>query len=474
MTAIITDRIRDVFTRHFLNELTGTRIGDSDNHYSIAVARSQQYQHELNTDIAPDPDNSLREERLFRYNMQSVKLVQDFSFVIPMYEWAANTAYNAYNDNQEGQPATSYYVRTSANNVYLCVRTGKNATGTTQVSTVQPDHTDTSLTAETDGYVWKFLYTITTANSNAFLTSEFMPVKFVDSARPTDPEFPQLSVQNASIPKQIVGYRVTLAGGPYTSAPAITIKGNGTGAKARSILSSSGGIAAIEIGDSASAPLISSMGTNYDYATVSISTSTLAGGGTAAKAVPIFSPTNGLGADPRDDLRSTSIMLNVKPTGQEDTSWIIGNDYRQLGVFRNLLLYDSSGKFVEDKASSTGSGLALKRMTLTTLPGVNAISYSEDIEITGGTSGAKAWLDMYDDSNTLYYHQDEYTGFDSFENGETVTVDGYTASTLTIDSALITPRIDQWSGQLLYIDNRATAVTRDAAQTEDIKIVIEL
>jgi len=468
MTAIITDRLKDNLTIHLFNELTGTRIGDSDNYYSVAVGRSQQYGHEAGTDIATTPTNTTREERLFRYNMQSVKSVEAFSFVIPTYDWAANTVYSAYNDNVAGQPATSYYVRTNDNNVYLCVRTGKNATGTTQVSTVKPDHTDTTLTAESDGYVWKFLYTITTANSNSFLTSEFMPVKFVDSARSTDPEFPQYSVQNAAIPKQIVGYRVTTAGGPYTSAPAITINGNGTNAKARAILSSSGGIAAIEVGDSANAPIVSCMGTNYNAATVSISSATLAVGGTAAKAVPIFSPTAGLGADPRKDLRATSLMLNIKPVGNETGNWITGNDYRQIGVFKNLLQYDSSGKF------TATSGIALNRMRLTTLPGVGAIGFANDIEMTGGTSGAKAWLDFYDDSNTLSYHQDEYTGFDSFENGETVTIEGYTASTLTIDSALVNPTVDRFSGDLLYIDNRATATTRDAGQTEDIKIVIKL
>ena len=468
MTAIITDRIKDTLTTHLFNELTGTRIGDSDNYYSVAVGRSQQYDPVGNQDIASSPSNTTREERLFRYNMQSVKLVEAFSFVIPTYDWAANTVYSAYNDNVAGQPATSYYVRTNDNNVYLCVRTGKNATGTTQVSTVKPDHTDTTLTAESDGYVWKFLYTITTANSNSFLTSEFMPVKFVDSALPTDPEFSQYSVQNAAIAKQIVGYRVTTAGGPYTSAPTITVSGDGTGAKARAILSATGSIAAIEVGDSASAPIVSCMGTNYDNAVVSISSATLAGGGTAAKAVPIFSPKAGLGADPRKDLRSTSLMLNIKPAGNETGTWITGNDYRQIGVFKNLLLYDSAGKF------TTGSGLALNRMRLTTLPGVGAISFANDVELTGGTSGAKAWLDFYDDSNTFMYHQDEYTGFGSFQNGETVTVEGYTASTLTIDSALVNPTVDRFSGDLLYIDNRATATTRDAGQTEDIKIVIKL
>ena len=42
--------------------------------------------------------------------------------------------------------------------------------------------------------------------------------------------------------------------------------------------------------------------------------------------------------------------------------------------------------------------------------------------------------------------------------------------TITTDSS---GEIDPFSGKILYIENRA-AVTRDAAQTEDVKIIIQL
>lgn len=468
MTATITDRIKKQLAQTVFDELTTAGPGDSDNYYYVAIGRSQQWDPEENNDEAPDPTNTERDRRLFRYNMQSVKAVENQSFVVPLYDWTANTQYAAYNDNVAGQPVVSYYVRTSANNVYLCVRQGKSGTGVGQVSTVQPDHTDTSLPIESDGYVWKFLYTISTAANNAFLTTNWMPVKFVDSAASTDPDFPQYSVQNAAVAGQIIGYRVTTSGGPYSSAPAITVSGNGSNATARAILNAAGGVQAIEVGDSANAPLISNMGSGYTNASVSISSATLGGGGTAAKAVPIFGPKNGLGADPRDDLRSTALMLNIKPEGTVENKWLTGNDYRQVGLLKNILQYDSTGTF-------TGTqGLALKRMTLTTLPGNDAISYAADVEITGSTSSAKAWLDYYDDSNTLWYHQDEYTGFDSFQDGENITVEGYTGSVLTLDSALQNPDVDIFSGELLYIDNRATPITRDADQTEDIKVIVKL
>ena len=467
MTAIITDKIRKQLVQSIYDELASVP-GDSDNYYYVAVGHSQQYDPAGNTDVAPTPTNTDREEKKFRYNMQSVKAVEAYSFVIPLYDWTANTIYSAYNDNVVSQPDVSYYVRTSTNNVYLCVRTGKNATGTIQVSTVQPTHTSTALTPESDGYVWKYLYTITTSASSQFLTTAWMPVKFVDSASSTDPDYSQYTIQNAAVDGALVGVRVTTSGGPYTSAPSVSIVGNGTGATARAILNASGGVQAIEIGDSSGAPIIPNMGSGYTKANVVISSGTLSAGGTAAAAVPIFGPKGGLGADARNDLRSTAIMFNIKPEGTVSDKWVVGNDYRQVGLLRNITQYDSAALF-------TGTqGLALNRMRLTTLPGTGVISYENDVTMTGNTSGGVAFLDYYDDSNTLWYHQDEYTGFTPFQDGEIITVSGYTASVLTADSALVPGDIDIMSGDLLYIDNRATSVTRDVGQTEDIKLVIEL
>ncbi len=473
MTAIITDAIKKQFAQQLFDQSAGTNIGDSDNYYYIAVGRSQQWQPEDNTDVPPTPLNTERDQRLFRYNMQSIKAVESFSFVVPLFDWSANTVYSAFNDNVSGQPSQSYYVRTDDNNVYVCVRTGKNSLGAPQISTVKPDHTDTTLPIEIDGYVWKYLYTISTSDANKFLTSAFMPVKFVDSADAFSPDFNQFAVQNAAVPGQIVGYRVTTKGGTYTSAPTLTVVGNGSGAKARAILNSTGGIEAVEVGDSANAPLLSNMGSGYSRASVSVSSSSLSAGGTVAKVVPIFAQKNGLGSDPTIDLRSTAIMFNIKPEGTVSDKWVVDQGYRQIGVLRNPLQYDSDAKFTDTQ------GLVLKKMRLATSAGDGlptngyGISFATDVTITGVTSNAQAWLDFYDDSDTIWYHQDDTTGFKSFQNSEVITVQGYSASTLTLDSASIAPEIDPFSGDLLFINNFAE-VSRDRAQTEDIKVVIKL
>ena len=473
MTAIITDSIRRLLVQQIFDENVGTALGDSDNHYYIAVGRAQQWQTEDNTDVTPDPKNTERDERTFRYSMQSIKAAEGFSYVVPLTDWSANTIYSAYNDNVEGQPSQSYYIRTDDNNIYICIRQGKNEFGAPQVSQAKPDHTDLTLPIETDGYVWKFMYTIITADANKFLTTQFMPVKYIDSAAPVEPTYSQYVVQNSAVAGQIIGYRVTEKGGVYSSAPTLTIVGDGSGAQARAILNATGGIEAVEVGDSEDAPLLSNMGSGYNYASVTVSSATLGAGGTAAEIVPIFAAKAGLGADARKDLRSTSIMFNIKPNGTEQGTWVVDQGYRQIGLLRNPLIYDSEGKFNDTQ------GVVFNQMRLATPAGDGdrangySIGFTNDVKITGSTSGAVAWLDWFDDSSTMWWHQDEITGFTAFTDGENVTVEGYSASTLTTDSASIPGAIDRFTGDLLFINNFAQ-VTRDEAQTEDIKLVITL
>ena len=74
------------------------------------------------------------------------------------------------------------------------------------------------------------------------------------------------------------------------------------------------------------------------------------------------------------------------------------------------------------------------------------------------------------DGSTLYYYQDEETGFGTFTVGETITSGAATASITAINN----PDIKKYSGEILYINNISTGVPRETTQTEDIRIVINL
>ena len=450
MVAIVTNKLKRTLAQELLNQFSV----DSNQYFHIGVGRSEDWNL---TDTAPTPTDTERTRRQFRYGLQAIKRITGGSLVIPRYNWISGSTYNAFNDNTAGQPANSYYVLTEENNVYLCVRQGKDANGNAKVSTIKPDHTDTSLPVETDGYIWKFLYTVTTANANAFLSAAYMPVTFVDSAALTDPLFGQYVVQNAAVGGQIVGYRVTSSGSGYVSDPTITVVGNGVNARARPLIASNT-LVAVEVDDSAGGvPL----GSGYSYASIAIS----GGGGSGATVVPIFSPRDGLGADPREDLRANALMFNVKATGDENDDWVVANDFRQIGLLKNVTVYGDSDLFDSDQ------GRALKKMRLTSVVG----EFDADDLITGGASNAQAYVDYYDDSigNTgwIWYHQTEETGFTPFQNGETISI---AVNSAVADSANIPPEIDPFSGDLLFIDNRSTPISRTISSTEDFKIVIQL
>lgn len=433
-------------------------FADSAENYFAVIGRSEDWN---DSDIAPTVANSAREERNFRLGAQSAKNIIDLSFVVPRYNWSSGAIYSAYDDAQVGYPAQTYYVMNDNNQVYMCIQQSKNASGQAQVSTVQPSGNTTGTPFDTaDGYVWKFLYSISALDATKFISANYLPIKLQGATDSDSPaaDVEQLAVQNAAVVGQIIGYAVDSGGAGYTSTPTVTVTGNGTKAKAGATISG-GQVVKVELIDSSGNY---TLGSAYDFADVSIT-----GGGSPTKPASvraILSTPLGLGGDPRDDLRSTAIMFNVKPEGTENTDFIVGNDFRQVGLMKDLK--DSSG----DSDFTASTGIILKQVKLSSVTS----GFTADNIIEGSTSGVQALIDKVDSSN-IWYHQTEVTGFGNFDSGENITeTDGNGAGVLNASFApYINPEIDAFSGQLLYIDNRA-AITRATDQTEDIKIVIQI
>lgn len=191
MTAIITERLRRTLSQNIYND-----IDSSANEYYIAIGKSEQWQ--TGSDTVRTPEVTEREERLFRYSIQAVgKVGTDFKFAVPKYNWITNTVYSGYNDNIAAHPTTSYYVITSDRNVYVCLKQGKNANGEAVVSNQKPVHTGKTPVTMADGYVWRYLYTLSSSDFTNFVTSAYMPVNDADSASDSG---------------QILGYRIINSG----------------------------------------------------------------------------------------------------------------------------------------------------------------------------------------------------------------------------------------------------------------------
>ena len=292
------------------------------------------------------PENTLREIRNLGFSLQSMKTVADKSFVVPRYNWSSGSIYSGFNDDQAGHPNQAYYVITDENHIYICLQPGRNAAGASVISTVKPTGTLTSAFKTSDGYVWKFLYSLGALTVSKFLAANFMPVTKILSTDGSSSasEVEQNGIQNAAVAGQILGYTVTNGGSGFTSTPAVTIAGNGTGAKAQATVSGNI-LTKVEVLESDNTMVF---GSGYDYADITIT----GGGGSNAAVRPIFGPKAGIGADPRDDLRSRALMFNAKPDGTESGNFIVGNDFRQIGLIKNP-------KMLRDSDFTAESGIAL-------------------------------------------------------------------------------------------------------------------
>jgi len=472
MVATVTYEMKRRFIDEFRNDADSASVN-----YYIGISKSEDWNA---TDTAPTPVNTEREQRLFRYGLQSVKKVSDYSFVIPRKNWVANAKYFAYNDAVE-EHATDYYVVNASNQVYVCIQQGINALGVHTASTVQPTGVLTRGVVLSDGYAWRFLYTIGTLAASFFKSQNFIPVKIQGatdgSSSATDIE--QLAKQNAAIPgKQIVGFNIATGGAGYSSVPTVTITGDGHiddgssagdgGVKAEAILSGGAVVNIKLLADSAGGGMCLKMGQGFDFAAV-----TLTGGGstTEATGTVVFGPDGGFGADPRDDLRARAMMFNAKPVGTEEGEFQVGNSFRQIGLLRDPTT-PAGALFT----ASDGNCLRRLQMASTATP------FTQGSTIKGATSSALALVDSADTLNggEIWYHQTETTGFTQFAEGEAISVTsgqgaGQTQATGTDGDTLafVEPKVDKFSGTLLYIEN-AAAVVRAADQTEDIKVIIEI
>jgi hypothetical protein len=448
--AIVTDTFK---------KLVGDKIKEdfdsASTFYFMGIGRSQLWN---DSDIVSQPLNTYSSERDFRQNIQAVRQINDISYVVPRVNWASGTTYSAYDDNVVGYPSPNFYVITQSSDVYMCIQQGRTSVGVAVPSTVEPTGTTAVLIKTADGYIWKYLYTIGAYSASRFLAGNYMPVQFIDSADSNDPisERVQLNIQNGAIAGQILGIVVTNGGSGYASAPAITIHGDGSNATAVATISG-GAIVDIKMDSNGSGQL---KGSGYNQASISFSSGT-------ATARAILSQKNGLGSNPIIDLKSTNIMLNGRPSGTENGEFLLNQDFRQVGIIRNIKKLNNFDSDFTDAA-----GRALTKLIFN----AGATAFTTDNIIVGGTSGARAYIDQADSAAGALIHQTETTGFRNFIIGENLTATNL-SGIATIGSAVLasfdSATVNKYTGDVLYIDNRA-AITRSAGETQDIKVVIQL
>jgi len=424
MPSIVTSKFRVHNAEQFVEAFSET----SNTIMYMFVGRNSAFP---NDNSPPTPVNSTANVEYTPWrDMFGAKRVtsSDVTHAIPRYDWTSGTVYIYYDDQDTNLiESDNFYVVTDEYNVYKCLWNVNGA-----ASTTKPTGTSTSPFTTADGYIWKYMYTVTTAKAIKFLTTSYIPVQTLTA----DGGESQWAVQAAAVDGGIHVVRVTAGGSGYGSAPSVTITGDGTGATANSTIA--GGIV--------TAVTITNPGTGYTRASVAFASG-------AATATAVISPKGGHGANAVEELGGKYVMLNVRLDGTESNTITTANEFRQVGIVRDPFAYGTSSRAV---ASSYRQTFRYQ------LSGVSG-TFNSDETVTSGSNTASLV------EFTSPYLYTTLPGNLAFANGATVT--GAGAATGTI-AAIVTPGLQPYTGDILYVENRVP-ISRASDQIEDIKLIIQ-
>jgi hypothetical protein len=225
----------------------------------------------------------------------------------------------------------------------------------------------------------------------------------------------------------------------------ITVNGDGTGATAVATLS----------GGKITKITMTNQGSGYTYADVIIT-----GNGQAAKARAIISPYGGHGKDAFSELFARTLMFYANVSKDKNQGFDVNNDYRQVGLIKNPKSFGVEERFsvnlgsacyvIEGTINTTNF---TKDMLLTTPRTVDGVVFQRRFRIVSVTTTGAL--------------------IQSLDNAAPVTADIMTNANNQFFSvsAVNAPTVDKYSGDLLFIDNKA-GFTPSADETVTLRTVI--
>ena len=484
MAAIITNKFRINNAEQFSESFSET----ASETYYLFIGRAHSWASDADvqgntiddgTDASPPTPNDDITSEFYAYDdMIGAKIItsSDVSFCIPRRDWTTGTTYDMYEHNiSSGNAANSgatnlfdstYFVMNSAYAVYKVIE-NDGATA----STVEPTSTSNSIFETSDGYRWKYMYSLTSAETLNFMSSDFIHVS-TDS-----------TVTAAAVDGALDTILIASAGSSFTTSSGSTIsnipiRGDGTG-----------GVASVTIGSGAiTAASVTTAGTGYTFAYIrdaDIIAATNAGGaGSGSNLNVIIPPKGGHGKNAVEELGGFYVMLNKSLVGLEGTSDItVSNDFRRIGLLRNPTNFGTT---------TIASADTRRQLYATVFSSVSG-TFTADEEINQATTGAVGKVVEYDSTNKiLYYYQTRFPDVGTDSNGNQTAFSGANAITGQSSSASATPNTSNStttngtvfssgysnpelafdSGDVLYVEERSP-ITRASDQTENIKLIIE-
>lgn len=230
------------------------------NLYSFALGKTTAWDDEENPDAPFEVETQLR---AFKRDILLSRAVTsaDVCHLVRRIDWTSGQFYDPYDDAYSAaSPSPSgattladarFYVITDDLNVYKCIDNTNESS--TEPSTVKPTATSTGYISEGDGYVWKFMFQVSSSDETRFLDAEHIPVRKLTTTPYGD------------VNGELDSILVTNGGSGYTSIPTVVINGDGKDAVATATVV--GGVVTDDIA-------VTNPGSGYTFAFI-----TFAGGG---------------------------------------------------------------------------------------------------------------------------------------------------------------------------------------------------
>ena len=210
MPAIITNAFRTYNADQFISSFSTNKmylmIGKAS---PWSGADLGQYTASSPSDTSiPTPIDTTVAPYIHHNDMIAAKLISasDVSHVVKRTDWTTGTVYTEYNHLQDDQIDQTFFVMTDQYNVYKCISNYGGA-----ASTVKPTGQSASIIETADNYRWKFMYEVQQADVLKYVTTDWIPIKYLASNDGTA----QWTVQQAAVDGALEHIDVTAGGTGY-------------------------------------------------------------------------------------------------------------------------------------------------------------------------------------------------------------------------------------------------------------------
>lgn len=399
-----------------------------------------------------DPPAPTQDQRYIKQvfkNMFVAKNItsNDISPVIKRVDWTTGVTYDYYRDNVDmfevddsGNPIYTFYVRNQYDQVFKCLWNAGVP------STVEPyfepgSYGTNNIYLGSDGYKWKYMYTIDTGTKVKFMNADWLPVPV--GANTPNPLISPAGAGNIDV------INVTNGGSGYDLANAVvtvTVTGDGTGATGT-----------VQVTDGVITDIVmTSTGKNYTYANVAITSSI----GSHATAIAPTSPVGGHSYDPISELGTSHVMFAVEFNGSEGEVIPTDITFHQLGIVINPTTSELSPLPANGSIYKTTTDLVMA-------PGFGVYTYDEVVyqgDIANPTfTGTVLNFDPASNVIRLINTTGSLT--------TNAPVYGKTSITTRTLLTYSVPNFALFSGYMSYIENR-TGITRSPDGIEQFKFVL--